>query len=65
MENETKTVRKKTTRVAKKVTKKATKVNAKSVAPTRATITLGQAASLVKFYEKNNAKVPAFLAKLV
>ena len=47
--------------VKKKVTKK---VNA-TTAPTRASITLGQVNTLVKFYEKNNAKLPAFLAKLV
>jgi len=50
----------------KSVKKKATKkVNAKTNAPTRASITIGQVNTLVKFYEKNNAKVPAFLAKLV
>ena len=50
----------------KVIRKKATKkVSANTTAPTRATITLGQVNTLVKFYEKNNAKVPAFLAKLV
>ena len=51
----------------KKVFKKATKKvnNANTTAPIRASITLGQVNTLVKFYEKNNVKVPAFLAKLV
>lgn len=53
--------------VKKKVKKKATtkKVTSPKVMVNKVSITLNQAKTLVKFYEKNNAKVPAFLAKLV
>ena len=49
------------------VKKKATKKGPRTIKEVlnRKSITLGQVATLVKFYEKNNAKVPAFLAKLV
>ena len=55
VQNTKKVIRKKASR----------KASANVTAPTRASITMGQVSALVKFYEKNNAKVPAFLAKLV